>query len=81
MDENGFRYGMVVRNSLVQTFVVMVVAALPPWQYKPGYTPVPRAQAVVVADGSRAGAARIGSLTTITGKVGTDYGDWWVVES
>ena len=83
MDEtvgSGLRFGLVIRNSLVQHFVVMVVAETKSWQYRPGYDPVPRATAVVVSDGS-IGARKPGEVTTITGKVGRDYGDWWVVES
>ena len=79
--DSGLRFGLVIRNSLVQHFVVMVVAETKSWQYRPGYAPVPRAQAVVVSDGSDHGARKPGEVIEIGGKVGRDYGDWWVVES
>lgn len=76
--DSGLRFGLVIRNSLVQNFVVMVVAETRPWQYKPGYEPVPQAQAIVVSDGS-VSPRKPGEVIEISGKVGRDYGDWWVV--
>lgn len=79
MDDTGFRYGTILTNSLWQHFVVMVVAVLPPWQYGPGYDPVPQATVVVVRDTSPHGASPVGRVTTISGRVGRDWGDWWEV--
>lgn len=79
MDEQ-FRYGLVVKNSSAQFFVVMVVRRLPDWQhYLKTTPPVPQAKAIVLAN--REGAApQVGKVVEISGKVGTEYGDWWVVE-
>ena len=72
MDENGFRYGMVVRNSLVQDFVVMVVTSTKPWQYAPGHPLVPQARAIVMSDRGHA-ARTAGAMVSISGRVGPDW--------
>lgn len=77
MDESGFRFGLVVRNTGVPDYVVMVLCRLADWVYQvdPSITH-PQAMAVVMHS-TRYHENEVGGIVKISGSISRD--GWEVV--
>lgn len=76
MDESGFTYGRVVRNSGAPDFVVMVLHRVADWVY-PVNPSITHPQAMAVVLHTFGHTHRVGQVIKITGDV--KPGEWEVV--